>query len=278
MKSKVKIPFFNATAFCPFIMAALGISGGIGFAAGTASDMASNYNGGGWGTTPPNNGSGFGAWNISLANANNPPYVGTYLDTGSAVAIAGNSWGIYANGSPGNGSITLTRPFTAGLSGSTSLYNQTFSFDLASGGVGPSQGLLTALIGNAFSLSYNGAGSDNFLFSVDGGTAVTVPIGYSSLNAGLAISLAVSGPVSSTSEAYTLTFSPFAGGSPLYSNSGTFDSSSFNTASFAFTDANTTGNSYLNGLNISPEVVPEPSSFALCGISGLAMLRLIRRR
>ena len=252
MKSKLKIPFFNATTFCPFILATLGISGGIGFAAGTASDMASNYSGGGWGTTPPNNGSGFGAWNISLA--------------------------IYANGSPGNGAITLTRPFTAGLSGATSLYNQTFSFELASGGVGPSQGLLTALIGNAFSLSYNGAGSDNFLLSVDGGTAVTVPVGYSSLSAGLAISLTVSGPVSSTSEAYTLTVSPFAGGSPLYSNSGTFDSSSFNTASFVFTDANTTGNSYLNGLSISPEVVPEPSSLALCGISGLAILHLIRRR
>jgi hypothetical protein len=277
MKLKLKIPFINATVFCPFILATLGMSSGIGFAAGTASDMASNYSGGGWGTTPPNNGSGFGAWNISLANANNPPYVGTYLDTGSAVAIAGNSWGIYANGSPGNGAITLTRPFTAGLSGATSLYNQTFSFELASGGVGPSQGLLTALIGNAFSLSYNGAGSDNFLLSVDGGTAVAVPIGYSSLSAGLAISLTVSGPMSSTSEAYTLAVSPFAGGSPLYSNSGTFDSSSFNTASFAFTDANTTGNSYLNGLNISPEVVPEPSSLALCGISGLAMLRLIRR-
>ena len=260
------------------VIATAGLSGDIAFAAATASDTASNYSGGGWGTTPPNDGSGFGAWNISLANASSPPYVGTFLDSGSAVVIGGKSWGMYANGSPGNGSITVTRPFTSGISGSSSLYNQTFSFDLSSGGVGPSQGLLTALIGNAFSFSYNGAGSDNFLLSVDGGTAVSTPVNYSELNAGLIISLAVSGPLSSTSEAYTLTVSPFAGGGSIYSTSGTFDSVSFNTASFSLTDANTTGNSYLNGLIITPEVAPEPSSLALAGLGGAALLARFRRR
>jgi len=43
-------------------------------------------------------------------------------------------------------------------------------------------------------------------------------------------------------------------------------------------DFNTTGNGYFNNLNISPEAVPEPSSLALFGLSGLALLLRFRRR
>src|SRR5664279_5517282 len=62
----------------------------------SASDTASNYSGGGWGLTPPNLGSGFGAWTVMPVNGNNPPYVGTYLGTGSSVASGGYVWGTYA--------------------------------------------------------------------------------------------------------------------------------------------------------------------------------------
>ncbi len=259
------------------IIMALGLSGGMAFAAGTAADTASNYSGGGWGTTPPNNGSGFGAWNMTVNNGNNPPYVGTYLDTGSSVVSGGYSWGTYANGSPGNGSLSITRPFTTGASTSSSLFNQTFSFDLSSGGVGPSQGDLSVQIGNAFLFQYLGAGSDNFTFNDPTSGLITTPVNFSALNAGLVVSLAVSGALNSSSEGYTFTVSPFAGGSPLYTTSGTFDSSAFNTSSFNYLDSNTTGNGYFNSLNITAEAVPEPTTLALVGLSGLATL-VVRRR
>jgi len=257
---------------------ALGLSGGAAFAAGTAADTASNYSGGGWGNTPPNNGSGFGAWNVTLNNPNNPPYVGTYLDTGSAIVTGGYSWGTYANGSPGNGSISITRPFTAGASTSSSLFNQTFSFDLSSGGVGPGQGDLSVEIGNAFLFQYLGAGSDNFIFNDPTSGLITTPVDFGELNAGLVVSLAVSGALNSTSEGYTFTVSPFAGGSPLYTTSGTFDSSAYNTSSFNYLDSNTTGNGYFNNLNITAEAVPEPTTLALVGLSGLALVAVRRKK
>ncbi|HEY3761710.1 MAG TPA: PEP-CTERM sorting domain-containing protein [Verrucomicrobiae bacterium] len=257
------------------IATAVALSGGAAFAAGTANDTASNYSGGGWGTTPPNDGTGFGAWSIT-ANANGG-FSGTYLDSGSHIVTGGNSWGVYANTST-TATITLDRPFTAGTSGSTSLYNQTLSFDLASDGVGPGQGLLAADIGNAFDLQYNGAGSDNFLLSVDGGASAPVAVGFSQLNAGIIVSLAVSGDVDSATEGYALTISTFSGDTQIYSSSGTFDSSSFNTASFGLTYTGTTGNGYFNNLAVSPEVAPEPASLALFGISGLGAVLMMRRR
>lgn len=253
--------------------AAFGLSGTAAFAAATASDTAANYSGGGWGTTPPNNGSGFGSWGVTLNNANNPPYVGTYLDTSSAVATNGNSWGTYANGGDGSGSISIARPFTPGVSGSSSLFNQTFSFDLTSAGVGPSQGELSAQIGNAFLFQYLGSGADYFTLN---GNATT--INFSALSAGIHVSLAISGALNSSTEGFIFTVSPFSGGSPLYTTSGSFDSSSLNTASFTYLDSNTTGNGYFNNLNITPEAVPEPATLALAGLGGLAALLVIRRR
>lgn len=261
------------------LVAALGWSGVAAFAAATANDTASTY-GGAWNATPANLGSGFGAWNITLNNANNPPYVGTYPDTSSAVASGGYSWATYANGGDGSGSIAITRPFTSGASGSSSLFNQTFSFSLASAGVGPGQGNLAVGVGTAFSLSYPGTvAGDSLYFSVDGGTPVPINVGFgASLGAGINISLAVSGALNSASENYIFSITPVSGGSPLYSTSGTFDSSAYNTASFSYLDANTTGNGYFNNLNITPEAVPEPTTLALAGLSGLVTLVALRRR
>lgn len=252
------------------------------FAAGTASDTAANY-AGSWGTTPPNNGSGFGAWNFTLNNANNPPYVGTYLDNGSAVTTAGYAWATYANGGANNGSISITRAFLPGASTSSSLFNQTFSVELSSGGVGnglggPPNSNLQIGVGNAFSFSYVGTGSDNFLLSVDGGAPITTPIDYSELSSGLLVSLGVTGALDSSSEGYTFSVSAVSGGSPLFTQSGTFDSSAFNTSDFNYLDSNTTGNGYFNDLTLSPESVPEPSTIVLSGIGLAGLLGLRRRR
>lgn len=274
-----------ATAFNPSaVVLALGLSVSGAFAAATASDTAANYSGtGAWSTTPANLGSGFGAWDFALNNADNPPYAGTYLDETSygnsdGVLSGGYAWGAYANGSPGDGSVDITRSFLAGPSGSSSLYYQTFSVGIGSDGIGAAGSSMGADIGTAFSLSYVGGGADNFLLSVDGGTAAPLSVNYSDLNGGLLISLAVSGPLNSTTEGYTITLSPFAGGSAYYVGSGTFDSSSFNTSSFTLSDYNTSNDVFFNSLNISPEAVPEPSSMLVFGLSGLAALLAFRRR
>lgn len=262
---------------------ALGFSGATAFAAGTASDTAGNYTSG-WSTSPANNGTGFGAWSVNVQNNLGPPYAGTYLAGSGDTHIvdgSGNAWGVYANSAQGSTlpSVTFTRPFTAGLSGSSSLFDQTFSFDIGSGGVGPGQGLLSAAVGNAFLLEYDGTGSsDNMLLGIDGGTLQTIPVVFTQLNAGLNVSLAVSGALNSPTENYTFTINPFSGGAPIFTQSGTFDASTYNTSQFQFTDQNTTQNGYFNTLNLSVETVPEPGSVAIFAASGLGMLLALRRR
>ena len=263
------------------IAVAMGLSTSGAFAAATASDTAANYSAS-WGTSAPNLGSGFGAWGFTLNNANNPPYVGTYLDQTSygnpdAVLSAGYAWGTYANGGSGDGEFIMTRPFTSGGSGSSSLYNQTFSVNIGSGGIGGVGSSIGLSIGTAFSLSYLGGGADNFLWSVDGGAAAPIPVTFANLGSGLQISLSVSGALNSASEGYTLTLSPVAGGPAIYSVSGTFDSLTYNTASFSFSDLNTSNDQFVNNLSITAEV-PEPSSVLLLGFSSLATLLAIRRR
>ena len=262
---------------------AFGFSGVTAFAAATASDTAGNYTGGAWSTSPPNNGTGFGAWSVNVQNNDGPPYAGTYLAGAGDTPIvdgSGNAWGVYANTAQGTTlpGVTFTRPFTAGLSGSSSLFDQTFSFELGSAGVGPGQGLLSATVGSAFLLEYNGlANGDNMFFGVDGATPGSIPITFNQLNAGLNVSLAVSGAVNSPTESYTFTIASLANAS-LFTQSGTFDSSAFNTSQFQFTDQNTTGNGYFNSLNLTVESVPEPSSVAIFAMSGFGMLMAFRRR
>jgi hypothetical protein len=86
--------------------------------------------------------------------------------------------------------------------------------------------------------------------------------------------LTVTGPANSTSEAYQLVISPFAGGPALYTASGTFDSSVYNTSSFTLAALNPSANQYFNNLSI----VPEPSSMVMLGFAGLTTLMAIRRR
>jgi hypothetical protein len=126
-------------------------------------------------------------------------------------------------------------------------------------------------------LSYAGGGPDNFTLSVDGGGANAIPVTYANLNGGLLIALSVSGPLNSATEGYTLTLSPFAGGPAIYTASGTFDSSIYNTSSFSFSDLNTSNDQFVNNLIISAEV-PEPSSLAMLGLSSAMAFLAIRRR
>jgi hypothetical protein len=260
----------------------LGMSSAALFAANTASDTAANY-AASWGSAPPNLGSGFGDWSFVLYNANSPPYVGTYLDLASynnsdGALSGGYAWGTYANGGSGDGSIQITRPFTTGASGSSSLYNQTFSMVIGSAGVGSSPGQALAVnIGTAFGLSYTGGGADNMMLTVGGGGGpIATPVTFGDINGGLIISLSVSGALNSMTEGYTLALSPAAGGAAYYTTSGTFDASAYDTSSLVFIDTNTSNDQFFNNLMITAEV-PEPSSLMLLGTSAIGVLAFYRR-
>lgn len=269
----------NSTIKTLAIAIAVGLTTSGAFAAASASDQASNYSS--WNdVTSPNLGSGFGAWTIVDNNAN-PPYAGTYLDLatyGNPDAVVGGTpsqaWGVYANGGSGNGFIDLSRAFATDGS-SASLNNQTFSvaFNSSSGPFAAGQSIGLS-VGSAFSLGYAGGGADNMTLSVDGGAATPVTVDNAQLAAGISVALTVTGPLLSSTEGYSLVISPFAGGPALYTGTGTFDSSAFNTSSFTLANNNTPGNSYFNDLSI----VPEPASMAMLGFAGLTSLLAIRRR
>jgi hypothetical protein len=274
----------NSTIKTLAIALAMGLSVSGAFAAASASDTAANYSAGGWSTSNlPNLGSGFGAWFESDQNFS-PPYCGGYLDLTSygnndGVLSAGVAFGTYANSGGGTEYVTFGRSFNTG-GGSASLVNQTFSVGLGAKGSPAGQsfggsGSMALNIGTAFGLTYNGAGSDNFLLSVDGGAAAALPVNYANLSSGLLVSLSVSGAVNSATEGYSLVISPFAGGPAIYSTSGTFNASAYGTDNFSVTTTHSPADQFFNNPTIS--AVPEPATLALFGLSGLTLLAIRRK-
>ncbi len=270
-----------------FVMAAvtLALSAGIVFGqANPASDTASNYIGPGWSTTPANLGSGFGPWNIVVQNNTAPPYVGTYLDSGSGVISGGKSWGTYANsGGPPYGQINFIRPFTGGELGN----NQAFSISMASDGVGNgNSGPPSSVQGFSLETTPGGGGigaaeltleylgtqaNDNMVFEDNSGyTNTTVTIGFSGLHTGITATV-----TEGAAGMYTLVVTPFGGGPVLFTYTGTTSGSIEQSDYF---NENTTGNGYFNNLNIVN--IPEPSaiSLILLGVGSLVSMISVRRR
>jgi hypothetical protein len=285
-----------ALACVAAIALALAFSAETVSASNAASDTAANYAPSAWGLTPPNLGSGFGPWTTMAINASGPPYVGTYLGGGSSVASGGYVWGTYANGTGDNGNMHLFRPFTPAGGGYSdpstlgTLYNQTFSVSLSSFGIGNGSGgppgsalgfqLATGQNFNTAStalyLVYRGTSATDNMYIWDNNTGVEtpVPVTFAELNAGLTVSVSV-GSNPDGLNPYTLTVSPFTGGSPYAIVNGA-ENGPLQAADLF--DYNTTGDGFFNNLNITPEAVPEPCSLALFGLSGLAMLLRFRRR
>lgn len=283
------------------LVAVLGLSGGFASAAMTASDNAANYISPGWSLSAANLGSGFGAWASYATNNNNPPYAGTYLDTfGGApnTATSGANWATYAN-TPGTAipEVDLVRPFTPAAGGYSdpstlgTLYNQTFSMAMSSGGVGNAgqamgfsldtgQGA-SATANPVFTLEYAGGGGDNMTLidNVNDNSSASgpliVPVPYATgIGNGLLVSVAVGSNPDGVNP-YTVTITSAASpNAVLYTYS---DYTNGPIQQVDMFDLNTTGNSYFNSLAISPEAaVPEPASIGLLGAG--AFLAIRRRR
>jgi hypothetical protein len=274
-----KIPSICMAKKCYALLATgmvWGMSAGLALAAASANDSASNYVSV-WGTSPPNNGTGFGNWGF-----NGGPSSGMYntflagISDTPIVDGGGNAWALSANSVPISGYLAASRAFTPGPSASASLYNQTLSFDMAVSGVpspSPSAppGYFEVTVGSlSFGFQEDGSLAPyTYLDNTTSNTLVDPAISLSQWNAGLAVSISVSGALNSSAENYTLTVSPFSGGGPIFSNSGTFDSSRFVPSAVTFLDYGFGGYGYFNSLNITPEPAPEPSMIGLMGI-GLA--------
>jgi hypothetical protein len=270
------------TSISTVVAVTLGLSGGTAFGqANAAFDGASNYAPSSWSSTPANLGTGFGAWDIIIQNNNMPPYAGTYLDTSSAVASNGYSWGNYANSPQGSTlpSVDFVRPFT-GPGGAALSSGETFSINLSADGVGNGTGAAQGFsletapgspgIGSAeLTFAYFGSTTNNNMELDDNGgtTNASTGIAFANLNTGLHVVVA-----EGNAGAYTITVTPVGGGAPLFTASGTTVGQMNQVDVF---DDNTSGNGYFNNLAIT---VPEPSSIALVGIGLLGAIGMIRRR
>jgi hypothetical protein len=283
------------------LVAVLGFAPGLASAAMVASDNGGNYiSSGGWGTSAPNDGSGFGPWASFVTNNTSPPYAGTYLDLTSynnspniEAYGGGADWGTYANSGPPAPAMDLVRPFLPAAGGYSdpstlgTLYNQTFSVALASGGVGNAGAAIGfsldigqgagAVTTPALTLEYAGGGPDSLTLIDNNGTDNTaVPIDFSNLNGGILVSVAV-GSNPDGLNPYSVTISPLPGNS-------TFSTPVVLTGSEngplqqvdMFTD-NTTNDGFFNSLSITAEAaVPEPASIGL--VSAAALMLGARRR
>jgi hypothetical protein len=289
--------------FYAFI-AVLGLAGASASAALVATDNASNYSGGGWGTTPPNLGSGWGPWNVVLTDANSPPYVGTYLGNGGGdayaatqIGTAGYVWGTYSNNPDTTNSnrIDLYRTFQVNPtgyqdpSGLGTLYNQTFSVNLLTYGVGNGNGgppnsalgfsLDTgtgATANPVFTFEYSGtnAGDSATVIDNDGTNNSSTPVNFAAFNSGLMVTVTVGSNPDGVNP-YTLNVYNNSGSSLLYTYSNTTTGPIQQIDLF---DANTTQNGYFNLPQVSAEApVPEPATIGLLGAASL-LLAARRRR
>lgn len=238
--------------------------------ASPASDNAGNYSLGFW-VDGGNEGSGFGAWDLTDNNndTGNEIFAGYFLgestDGAGNINTSGQSFGIYAN--PGSAFATAQRNFDSAMSvGETfsvdlgvnfdngnkgfNLFNTTqgeiFNFNVGSGASVTSSNATV----NSTTATYDYGGNDAALFAeitVDSATQLSYRIDRSSSQGaqGTLFSGTITG-LTSTPDALA------------FYNSGTDDGSNQN-------------NLYFNNLQIIPE--PETALLLLFGLSGIAFLR-----
>ena len=296
---------------------AFAMAGSAVHAAMLATDNAGNYTGTTWpgaanagGTaastvySPTSSGTGFGAWTVTVANNQNPPYAGTFLGNNKSVNVSssGAYWGLYANQA-----VTTTTPNEIPRvdavrafenSGGTGLgtlrsgqaFNAGFEIQTGNFGIGDNAGVTTGIsldtisAGTStpvFTLAFHQDSANNYalvttITDASGSTSYEAPTNATALTepqieAGIDVSFALG-----NSGAYALALAPATGNTALSSPltySGTV-SGAINGADIF--DASTNANAQFNNLAVT--AVPEPATVGLFVAAGAGLLLIRRRR
>jgi hypothetical protein len=228
-----------------------------------ASDVASNYTSATW-TNGANLGTGFDAWSFN----NNPGsgFAGNFIGSASALGTnttslntAGNSFSIYGGN---GGSFEAYRKWTAALNtGDTFSTTLGFNFDNGSKGL--------TLLNSTNEVFFFTISTGNYAWTGSSSNAMT-PYTAAQRENGVLIDLFFT----RTDSGFNFNLS-----SPQDSNllgSGSISASGLTEVKYFISGAGggDKGNLYFNDL----EVVPEPSTYALLGLSALALGGYLARR
>lgn len=227
-----------------------------------ASDNGGNY-GGGW-TNGANGGSGFLAWSISATAGTGS--AGNFIGDPSSGGITGmsaNSFGLYANPSGSGAFVNADREFSSALAiGDVFSFQWSINFD--SGGTGNKGfNLYTGAPGVGEIVNVNNAGSAAITFN-----GTDVGFGY-----GTAAMTWTFTQVGSSSLSLSVNDRD---GSGVFTTNLTGLSGPVNSFRFYASDmqAGDSAQPYFNNLS----VVPEPSTYALLGLSALGLAGYAARR
>jgi hypothetical protein len=226
-----------------------------------ASDNAGNYTS--W-TNGSNQGTGFGAWNITTSTPDTGQtgfFLGTSAgnDSGApglpTIDTGGKAFGLYANS---GANVTALRLFSTPL-----VTSNQFHIQLDNGGVDNLSSTVGFLLGDTsgatiFSLFFN-QGDTVYRFTDAGGTTTT-NLGFT--RGGLDVYFSLTSPTT-----YDLIVNRLEGGTPsIFNTSRTFGGTSINRVVAFNINAGNTGdrNFYVNNLSVA--AIPEPTTLALLGL------------
>lgn len=243
-----------------------------------ALDKAGNYSG--WPQTA-NNGYGFGNWTYNNTTPNGG-FSGQFEGASGGINSGnGNAFGFYAN-SGANAQAQAIAPF----SGGALMANQDFSVQMQNSSVTDNGGqvgfsLQNSSGNNIFQFYFNGGASDYYIkvwTSLASGVQIDTGVGYSS--GPLTLSYAQGSTGNWTFDIYTgntlaATLDSVGTGDLVWQD-GISQANLYSLNGGSSRTMGDNGNLFFNNLQIT--TVPEPSTLAICGLSGLAAFFMTRRR
>jgi hypothetical protein len=236
------------------------------FAQTNAFDFGANYGGGGepgW-TNGANAGFGFGAWTINNNNNGTTIFAGNFIGNPADAGISGmsaESFGLYANPAGSGAFINASRPLNTALQvGETFSFQWGINFDGGNGTSG-NKGF-NLLVGGTQVINVNNGGNSDIQFN-----SVNTGMGYGTQAMTWSFTYANASTLSVTGTARD-------GGASFATNvtvAGGISSFELYAADMA---GDTQRQPYFNDF----AVVPEPSTYALLALSGIAFGGYVIRR
>lgn len=248
------------------LLAILGLTGSTLLASTPGSDNAGNYTS--W-NNGSNQGTGFGAWDLSSNNNNNTTefagyFLGSSTDGTGNLNTAGQSFGMYAN--PGSAFSNAARSLTGGALALGQNFSITLGVNFRNGNKG-----IDLLSGASTVFNFN-VGADQYFVNGQG-----LAIAYQP-DSVFTLSLT---PTSATTLLVLVTRSSSAGGTEVaFSNTVTVTGGDaidgFKLYVSGTENGSSANNLYFNSISVG--AIPEPATFAwiAAGLGGMLVLR--RRR